>query len=92
VGASACRPITTLLWPCLTARIQHTRGQPNEALGRSCGGFGTKIHLAVDGLGNPVEFTLTAGQESDIGQAEALIGGHEPGAVIADKGTIVRGW
>ena len=29
---------------------------------------------------------LTAGQESDIGQAEALLGDHEPDEVIADKG------
>lgn len=29
---------------------------------------------------------LTAAQESDIGQAEALLAGHEPEVVIADKG------
>jgi transposase len=29
---------------------------------------------------------LTEGQASDIGQGEALIAGHEPEAVIADKG------
>lgn len=30
--------------------------------------------------------TLTAGQASDIGQAELLLAAHEPDAVIADKG------
>jgi putative transposase len=55
-------------------------------LGRSRGGFGTKLHVAVDGLGNPVEFLLTGGQEADITQAEGLIKGHDAGAVIADKG------
>jgi transposase len=54
-------------------------------LGRSRGGFGTKLHLAVDGLGNPVEFVLTGGQAADVTQAEALIGGHDADAVIADK-------
>jgi transposase len=29
---------------------------------------------------------LTAAQESDIAQAEALLAGHEPQAVIADRG------
>jgi transposase len=29
---------------------------------------------------------VTAGQESDIGQAETLLADHEPEAVIADKG------
>jgi hypothetical protein len=36
-----------------------------EALGRSCGGFSTKIHAMVDALGNPVSFSLTAGQRHD---------------------------
>jgi transposase len=42
--------------------------------------------MSCDGLGHPVELTLTAAQESDIGQAEALLAGHEPEAVIADRG------
>jgi hypothetical protein len=28
----------------------------DEALGRSRGGFSTKIHIAVDALGNPLRF------------------------------------
>ena len=55
-------------------------------MGRSRGGFGTKLHVAVDGLGNPIEFILTGGQEADITQAERLLNGYEVGAVIADKG------
>jgi transposase len=63
-----------------------TGGQDDQALGRSRGGFGTKIHGSFDGLGHPVELTLTPGQASDIGQAETLLADHEPEAVIADKG------
>ena len=55
-------------------------------MGRSRGGFGTKLHIAVDGLGNPVEFILTGGQEADVNQGVALIEGHDANAVIADKG------
>lgn len=55
-------------------------------MGRSRGGFGTKLHIAVDGLGNPVKFILTGGQEADINQGKALIEGHSADAVIADKG------
>ena len=40
----------------------------------------------MDGLGNPVEFILTGGQEADINQGMALIEGHDVEAVIADKG------
>jgi putative transposase len=61
-------------------------GQADQALGRSRGGFTTKIHIAVDALGNPVEFVLTPGQEADVRQGEALLAGHDAEAVIADKG------
>jgi transposase len=61
-------------------------GQSDEALGRSRGGFSTKIPILVDALGDPVEFPLTAGQEADVTQAEALIEGHPAEALIADEG------
>lgn len=61
-------------------------GQASQALGRSRGGFSTKVHVSVDGLGNPLRFELTAGQRHDITQAEALIVDFEPEHVIADKG------
>jgi transposase len=55
-------------------------------LGRSRGGFSTKLHVAVNGLGLPVELQLTPGQQADVTQAAALLEGHQPAAVIADKG------
>lgn len=57
-----------------------------QALGRSRGGFSTKLHVAVNGLGLPVELQLTPGQVADITQAEALVEGHAFNAAIADKG------
>jgi transposase len=57
-----------------------------EALGRSRGGFSTKIHACCDALGNPVRFILTPGQCSDHQQAAALLAKDVPAAVIADKG------
>lgn len=47
----------------------------NQALGRSKGGYTTKIHVMVDALGNPLDFILTGGQEADITQAYVLIKG-----------------
>ena len=58
----------------------------DQELGRSHGGFGTKIHAACDGLGNPVKFLLTPGQTHDITQAEPLLEGLAAEYVIADKG------
>ena len=59
-----------------------------EALGRSKGGFSTKIHAITDGLGNPLDFILTAGQASDVGQGEALLQLTPAGAeaMLGDKG------
>jgi transposase len=57
-----------------------------EALGRSRGGFSTKIHVSCDGVGNPVKFILTPGQDHDITQGPALIEGSEANKIIADKG------
>ena len=61
-------------------------GQAAQALGRSRGGFSTKIHLCTDARGLPLRFRLTPGQTHDITQAEALIAGYESRSVIADKG------
>ena len=44
------------------------------------------MHASVDALGNPLRFILTAGQEHDIKQAEALIEDVECERVVADKG------
>jgi transposase len=56
------------------------------ALGRSKGGFSTKIHAMVDALGNPLKFILSAGQRNDITQAENLINEISNTKLIADKG------
>ena len=57
-----------------------------QSLGRSRGGFSTKIHLATDALGNALRFILTGGERNDITQAEALVKDFVAGYVIADKG------
>ena len=50
------------------------------------GGFSTKVHVSVDGLGNPLRFTLTPGQQHDITRAEALLSGCRSEYIIADQG------
>jgi hypothetical protein len=65
---------------------QKSGGQANQALGRSRGGFSTKIHMRVDGLGNPLRLRLTAGQLHDTLQAADLIANFNFEHVIADRG------
>jgi transposase len=58
-----------------------------EALGRSRGGFGCKVHALTDALGLPVRFILTGGQAADITQAIPLIKDiGSTGTLLADKG------
>ena len=60
-----------------------------EALGRSRGGFSTKVHVICDALGTPLAFTLTPGQAGDCPQAAGLLERVAPErveAVLADRG------
>ena len=61
-------------------------GQPAEALGRGCGGFGTKLHAAVNPMGHPVRLHLTGANAADRPHLPARIAGIETDAVPADKG------
>ena len=54
-------------------------------MGRSRGGFSTKVHIAVDALGNPVRLILSEGQQADVTHAPTLIEGLEFEMAIADK-------
>src|SRR5919206_3495171 len=61
----------------------------SQALGRSRGGFSTKIHLKVDLEDLPLAFHLTQGQASDSPQFEILLDlGPDivPRAAVGDKG------
>jgi transposase len=65
------------------------RGQNNQALGRSRGGFSTKIHLKTDFDGLPLACDLTGGEASDSRHFETLLDiGPDitPRAALTDKG------
>lgn len=64
---------------------QKNGGQAEQALGRSRGGFSTKIHVTVDGLGYPLRLHLTAGQRHDIIKAHDLTVDLEFDHLIADR-------
>ena len=63
--------------------VQVQKKEGPQAIARWRGGLTTKIHSAVDALGNPWRSILTAGQDSI--QAPALMEGLNPEMVIADK-------
>jgi transposase len=59
--------------------------QNAEGLGRSKGGFTSKIHVKVDALGNPLKIIITPGQRNDVTQAKALLEGTTDANVLGDK-------
>jgi transposase len=68
---------------CAAGAANSTAG--NEALGRSKGGFSCKVHALCDGLGMPIKFILTGGQEAECRQAIPLLENVKASAVLADK-------
>jgi transposase len=74
---------------CGRIRVQQARqkngGQEAQALGRSRGGFSTKIHVKVDGLGNPLRFIVTGGERHESTQGEALLGEQVGEYVLGDR-------
>ncbi len=63
-------------------------GARDQGLGRSRGGFSTKIHLMTNGLDLPVAVVLTGGEVSDVkGDAPVMAEpGPEPKVLLGDKG------
>lgn len=55
----------------------------DEALGKSQGGFSTKVHIRVEGHGLPMTVVLTAGHRHEMIAFEALM---ERGAVAQKQG------
>src|SRR5690606_34703410 len=47
--------------------------QNDQGLGRSKGGFTSKIHAKNDALGNVIKFIITPGQKNDSTQAHSLL-------------------
>jgi len=65
---------------------QKKGGQAAAALGRTRGGFTTKLHLSLSEDWVPLRWILTAGNRNDITQAPALIEGMPSyESVIGDK-------
>jgi transposase len=71
--------------PLCRGRTRGKRGQQNQALGRSKGGFSCKINTIVDALGNPLRFLLTPGNAHDLRAALTLLENLDIQALLADK-------
>jgi transposase len=61
--------------------------EQNQALGRSRGGFSTKIHARCDAAGLPIGIVLTEGEAHDVTAYDGLMQQRDsdPCAMLADK-------
>ncbi|MEN5363247.1 IS5 family transposase [Brevundimonas intermedia] len=64
------------------------KGDQDQGLGRSRGGFSTKIHIRSNALGLPLEVTLSGGQVADVKGYATVMNepGPQPRVLLADKG------
>jgi transposase len=62
--------------------------EQNQALGRSRGGFSTRIHVRCNAAGLPIGIVLSEGEAHDVTAYEGLMQQRDsdPGAMLADKG------
>ena len=68
---------TIMRGPCLgSGGPKKKGGQEAQALGRTRGGFTTKLNLSLSDACIPLRFILIAGHRNDITQAPALIEGY----------------
>nr|WP_325168799.1 IS5 family transposase [Paracoccus caeni] len=63
-------------------------GPQKETLGRSRGGFTTKIHLRVNGAGLPMSTVITPEQDSDYIGYDLVMADNllQPAVLVADRG------
>ena len=62
--------------------------EQNQALGRSRGGFSTKVHLRCNAVGLPIGVVLSEGEAHDVTAYDGLMQQRDsdPAAMLADKG------
>lgn len=74
--------------PGAPPRRRRKRGIQKNALGRSRGGFSTKIHLRTNAEGLPIGTEITPGEAHDIKGYDALMdqSAPDPKVLLADRG------
>lgn len=60
-------------------------GVENQCIGKTKGGWNTKIHALVDNSGRPIKLLLGAGNRHDILSAPDLVEGQTDRHILADK-------
>ena len=80
--------------PRAVPRVGEKDQDPDEpedhALGRSRGGWGSKIHILCDSKGHPLHFCVTAGQVHDSATLDTLLADAD--GTLHDEDGVVMAW
>ena len=85
-GASTARRSEPLAAAVVGGKKPDPQEPKDHALGRSKGGWGTKIHILCDGDGHPLHFELSAGQAHDSTMVDTLLSRADE-ALLDESGT-----
>jgi len=89
-GASTA-PRSALLAAAAAGGKKSDPDEPEDhALGRSRGGWGTKIHIVCDDEGHPLHFELSAGQAHDSSMFETVLDGADD--ALHDEHGVAMPW
>jgi transposase len=61
-------------------------GREAQAIGKTKGGWNTKVHTAVDRAGVPLVLELSPGNDADVSHAADILKATEATTAVADKG------
>lgn len=89
-GALTERPFALLDAARAGEKNDDPREPEDHALGRSRGGFGTKIHILCDAEGNPLHFHLSPGQTHDSKMLDTVLEGADQ--ALHDDDGVALAW
>lgn len=67
------------------AGLNAAGGRESQCIGKTKGGWNTKVHALVDGAGAPQALSLSPGNEADVTHAPKIMETMTPGKLVADK-------
>ncbi len=76
-GVSMAHRFGPLVAPAVGGKKSEPLEPEDHALGRSRGGFGTKLHILCDSAGHPLHFELSAGHVHDSKMFGAVLDGAD---------------
>ena len=89
-GASTGPRSVRRVAPAVGEKKDEPEEPEDHALGRSRGGWGTKIHILCDVEGNPLHFHLSAGQAHDGSMLDTLLVGADE--ALHDEQGVAMAW